>query len=578
MGTRHDIVIRGGTVIDGRGGEPLTADVAIDGDVVTAVGRVAGGGHEEIDARGAIVTPGFVDIHTHYDGQAIWEEALAPSSQHGVTTVVMGNCGVGFAPCREEDRAAVVELMEGVEDIPEIVMTTGLSWDWESYPEYLDAIEARRHDINIASFLPHAPLRVHVMRERAVCGEPATAEDIERMAALTRDAMRAGAAGFATSRSIFHRSSSGGVIPTAEAEERELTAIAKEVRAAGTGLLQLVSDYRSMSDVDGEFGLIERVVAASGCTLTLPTVQFHAQPDGWREIVARIEQANAGGLRIKGQTMVRGIGMLMGLELSLHPFAASPSYRAVSGLPLTERVEAMRDPELRRRIIADAPADAANPLAAQGRNFGWMFEAGDPIDYEPDLSQSLAARAERAGIKPVELAYDILLGDGGRGLIYQPFANYAEGNLDVVGTMLAHEDFVVGLGDGGAHYGAICDASYSTFLLSHWTRDRKRGGRIGLERAIKALSHDNAVLMGFADRGVLAPGYRADVNVIDYDRLRLHAPRVVFDLPAGGRRLSQRADGYRATLVNGLITRRDGEATGALPGRLIRANRQAVPA
>ena len=579
MTSQFDIVIRGGTIVDGRGGAPFEGDVAITGDTIVAVSRaIKGSGREEIDARGMLVTPGFVDVHTHYDGQAIWESRLSPSSGHGVTTVVVGNCGVGFAPCRKEDHARLIELMEGVEDIPGVVMTTGLTWDWETYPEFLNALDARPHDINIASYLPHSALRVYVMGERASHGAKATAEDTEKMGKITAEAIQAGAVGFATSRTLFHRSSKGDVIPTADAGEEELTAIARGMQSAGSGVFQVATDFKSNEDVPGEFAMFRRILRASGRPLTLSTAQTHSRPDQWRTIMSCIEEANNEGLTVTGQTMPRGIGLLLGLELTMHPFTMCPSYKEVAQLPLAEKVERMRDPALRARLIEEEPEDPSHPLIGFVRNFDGMFEGGDPIDYEPSLDDSIAARATRAGITPAELAYDILMKRDGHSIIFLPFANYAHGNLDVVASMMRHENFVLGLGDGGAHYGVICDASFPTFVLSHWTRDRRNGDKLTIPEAVRALTHDPARMIGFNDRGVIAEGYRADLNVIDYDRLKLHAPHVVYDLPAGGRRLTQKADGFSATVVNGKIVYRDGVHTGALPGRLVRGQQPAPAA
>lgn len=576
MAHDFDLVIRGGKIVDGTGGKPYAGDVAIIGDRIAAVGVVDGRGAEEIDAAGMIVTPGFVDIHSHFDGQAIWESRLQPSSGHGVTTAVMGNCGVGFAPCRAEDRGRLVELMEGVEDIPGVVMTTGLSWDWETYPEYLDAVASRPHDINLASLLPHSALRVYVMGARASAYERATEADLGRMAELTEEAMRAGAVGFGTSRTLFHRSSTGDIVPTADAGGDELLAIAMAMGRTGAGVIQIANDYKNREDIPGEFALMHNLVKESGRPLSLPTVQMHAAPDMWRDILDRIRAAREEGLSITAQTMPRGVGMLLGLELTMHPFTMCPSYQEIADAPLADKIARMRDPALRARLVTEEPADPTHPLIGFVRNFDGMYEAGDPIDYEPDPRDSIAARAARAGVTPAELAYDLLLKRDGHAMIYLPFVNYADGNLDVVGDMMASDDVVLGLADGGAHLGVICDASYSTFVLTHWSRDRRRGARFPVEQAIKMLSSETAQHFGFDDRGLLAAGYKADVNVIDYAGLKLHAPTVQYDLPAGGRRLTQRAEGYVATIVNGQVVYRNGEPTGALPGTLVRGP-QAAP-
>ena len=576
MHASYDLVIRGGSIVDGLAGDPFVGDVAISADRIVAVGKFKGGGAEEIQANGLLVTPGFVDIHTHYDGQVIWENRLSPSSAHGVTTVLMGNCGVGFAPCRAQDRLRLIELMEGVEDIPGAVMAEGLTWNWESYGEFLDAVEARPHDINVASYLPHSPLRVYVMGERAVAGERATDADIVRMAELTRDAMRAGALGFSSSRTLFHRSKTGDTIPTLDAGEEELLAISQAIRASGDGILQIVSDYKNMTDIEGEFALLKRVAQKAGRLLTLPIAQLHSAPEAWREVMARIEAANAEGMQITAQVLPRGTGLLFGLDLSMHPFILSPSYQAIQHLPLAERVARMRDPELAACIIAEPPRGPMHPLQEPMRRFEGMFEVGDALDYEPPLHSSIAARAARAGATAEQLAYELLLAHSDQAALYMPFANYAAGNLDTVMELMRHKDVVPGLGDGGAHYGVICDASYSTFMLSHWTRDRQRGEWFTVPQVVRAMACSTASMIGLHDRGVLAPGYKADINIIDYDRLRLHPPKIAFDLPAGGRRLTQRAEGYVATIVNGTVVYREGIATGALPGRLVRGQ-QSVP-
>jgi N-acyl-D-amino-acid deacylase len=576
MSDRHDIIIRNGTIVNGSGNAPFVGDVAIQGGRISAVGIVSGSADEEIEAAGLLVTPGFVDIHTHYDGQVIWDSRLAPSSGHGVTTVVMGNCGVGFAPCRAQDRERLTKLMEGVEDIPGVVLTEGLTWEWETYPEYLDAVQARPHDINIASLLPHSALRVYVMGERAVAGEVATPDDLARMAEVTTEAMNAGAIGFGTSRTIYHRSSTGDVVPTLDASEEELMAIARAIEAAGDGILQIANDYKDATDIAGEFALMVRVTKATGRSLTMPTTQSHSRTDEWRTIMRLVEQANEQGVPVKAQFIPRGIGMLFGLELSMHPFSLSPAYLALMHLPLAGRLERMRDPGVRAQLLAETPEDTSVPMFTFIRCFDRMFEFGDPLDYEPPLEASIEARAAALGIDPLELAYDLLLKHEGHAAFYAPLSNYGYGNLDPGYELLQHKDFVLGLGDGGAHLGTICDASYSTFMLTHWTRDRKRGPKIGLAQAIRALTSVTAETVGLLDRGLLAPGYNADVNIIDYDQLTLHAPKVAFDLPAGGRRLTQEADGYVATIVNGIVVYRGGRATGALPGELVRG-RRALP-
>lgn len=572
----YDIVIRGGTILDGTGGAPFVADVGIRDGRIERVGIIAGQGREELAANGLLVTPGFVDIHTHFDAQSIWESRMAPASEHGVTTVVFGNCGVGFAPCRSQDRQALVKLMEGVEDIPEVVMTEGLTWEWESYPEFLDAVASRPHDVNIASYLPHAPLRLYVMGERAEAGQEATTDDRAAMARITAEAMEAGALGFATSRSLFHRSATGEPICTQDAEEAELLAIAEAMGDPGRGIIQVAVDFGGARSLDEEFGILSRVAKTSGHPMTVPIAELHSAPDLWRQIMDRISRANAEGTEITAQALPRGIGIIYGLDLSAHPFFLKPSYREIANLPLPDRVAALRDPERRARILSEDPIEYHLPIAATLDRFEGMYEIGNPIDYEPVPESSIAARAAALGVTPAALAYDIVVEHGGEPAIYMPFANYASGNLDVAHEMFNHPDIVLGLGDGGAHYAVICDASYPTFLLTHWARDRVRGEKLGLPAIVRALSHDTAKTVGLKDRGVIAEGYAADINIIDHDDMRLPSPRVAHDLPKGGRRLRQKAEGYVATIVNGTVTYRNGVATGALPGRLVRG-RQPAP-
>jgi N-acyl-D-amino-acid deacylase len=569
-GYDYDMVIRGGTIVDGTGHDSRRGDVAVRGDRIAAVGEVSGRGAEELDASGLIVTPGFVDIHTHYDGQVIWEDRLFPSSGHGVTTVVIGNCGVGFAPCRPEDRDRLVRLMEGVEDIPGVVMADGLSWAWETYPQYLEAIERRPHDINIASYLPHSPLRVYVMGERAAQGEMATEQDRARMAAIASEAMKAGAIGFASSRTMFHRASDGSVVPTVDAGEEELTAIARAIGESGGGLIQIAADYRGYSDIDGEFGILRRVAREAGMPMSLPMNQSHSEPNNIYKLLNHIKAANSDGLSISGQMLPRGVGALLGLDLSLNPFSLTPAYQEIADLPLSARVERMLSPQVRARILDDRPGDAAVPLAAMVRRFDEMFPMSDPLDYEPRREEAIGPRARRLGIRPEELAYDLLLELEGRAFLYLPFLNYAHGNLDAIGELIQRDEVVLGLGDGGAHCGIICDAAYPTFMLSYWARDRTRGPQLALASAVRMMTRDTARVVGLYDRGVVAPGYRADLNLIDHAGLRLHAPQAWTDLPAGGKRLVQRADGYVATIVDGEIVYRNGVATGRLPGRLVR--------
>jgi N-acyl-D-aspartate/D-glutamate deacylase len=572
MERAFDLVIRGGTVVDGTGGATFDADVAVKDGRIAQVGRVAGSGLEEIDARGRIVTPGFVDVHTHYDGQATWDSRLQPSSWHGVTTVVMGNCGVGFAPCRPADHDLLIRLMEGVEDIPFPVLTEGLPWTWESYPDYLDHLAGRRFDVDVGSQLPHAALRVFVMGQRGVDREPATEADIAAMAAIAKRAMEAGALGFGTSRTLNHRSSDGSPIATLTAGEDELTGIALGMAAAGRGVLQVVSDFTGGAE---EFAMLRRIVQASGRPLSFSLVQSPRSPGGYRVMLDWLSQANADGLPIKGQAATRPVGVLFGLELTMNPFSQHPVYREIAGRPFEERVAALRDPAFRARLLVEPDADARGFANTQPRNWDKMYLMGVEPDYEPGADQTVAAIAAREGREPAAVALDHMLSDGGRGMLYLPFLNYAEGNLDHVVDMMRHPGVVPGLSDGGAHVGMICDGSFPTTNIVYWTRDRSRGEQLSLERMVQAQCRDTAELVGLNDRGLIAPGYRADLNVIDHAGMKLHAPQVAYDLPAGGRRLIQRADGYVATIVAGEITYRDGQPTGALPGRLVRGAQRA---
>lgn len=562
-----DLVIRGGHVIDGRGGPAVVCDVAIHEGRIARVGEVEGQGREEIDAAGLVVAPGFVDVHTHYDGQATWDERLAPSSWHGVTTVVTGNCGVGFAPCRPDDHETLVRLMEGVEDIPGVVLTEGLSWSWESFPEFLDAIEAKPHDIDLAVQLPHGPLRVYVMGERGANLEEATEDDIKRMAEITREALLAGAIGFSSSRTLNHRTSDGRPTPSLTAAEEELLGIAGALADTERGVLQFVSDFK---DQEAEVALLEKLARTSGRPLSISLAQSDLGPEHWRGLLEWIHEANERGLPLLAQVAGRPVGLMLSFEATLNPFIGTPSYQPVRSLPFDEKIEALRQPERREAILADVSEGRVSPGAKALLQFGKTFVLGDPPDYEQDPSQSLGAQAERQGIDPAALAYDRLLEDGGHSFLYFPFMNYAQGSLEPSLEMMKDDYTVLGLGDGGAHLGTICDASFSTHMVTHWARDRQRGERVPLETVVKWHTHDTARSVGLRDRGLLAPGYKADVIVFDFEGLRLHEPTLVRDLPAGGARLMQEAEGYRYTLVSGEVTYRDGEPTGALPGRLIR--------
>jgi N-acyl-D-aspartate/D-glutamate deacylase len=563
-----DLVIRDGTIADGRGGTPVEGDVAIRDGIIAEVGHVLQRGRQEIDARGLLVTPGFVDIHTHYDGQAVWDSHLAPSSWHGVTTVVMGNCGVGFAPVRRQDHDRLIELMEGVEDIPGAALHEGLPWNWESFGQYLDAVEKKPHDVDVAAQLPHGALRVYVMGERGAKLEAATDADIAEMRRLAAEAMRAGALGFSTSRTLNHRTVKGDPTPSLRATAAELSGIAMGLSDAGSGVIEMISDFDS-PDLETEFAMIRSLVAQSGRPLSLSLAQAHRASEGWRTLLSRIEDAARDGLPIRAQVAPRPIGLLLGLQGTLNPFIAHETFAAIKDKPLAEKVAAMRDPGFRARLLAETDARQSHPLARRVMAFEQIFPLGDPPDYEPPRETAVAAIAARKGRPAQDVAYDMLLEDDGRNFLFMPFANYANYNLDACGEMIAHSSCVMGLGDGGAHVGIISDASYPTYLLTHWGRDRARG-RFDIGFLVKRQTADTAAAVGLCDRGVIAPGMKADINVIDFDRLRIDRPVMAFDLPAGGKRLLQGASGYVATIVSGEIVSRNGEATGALPGKLVR--------
>lgn len=562
-----DLVIRGGTVVDGTGGPGRTADVAVKDGRIVEVGRVDGPATREIDASGALVTPGFVDIHTHYDGQATWDSTLAPSSNHGVTTVVMGNCGVGFAPVHDGDHDQLIELMEGVEDIPGAALHEGLAWDWGSFPEFLDALERRPHDIDFGAQVCHGPLRLFVMGQRGADREAATPAEIEEMGRLAAEGIRAGGLGFTTSRTLNHRTSRGEPTPTLTASRDELVGIARAIGRTGAGVLQVVSDF---PDAEVELETLLEMMRASGRPLSVSLSQ--ARPgDGYRLILDAIDAANAEGLEMRAQVAARGIGVLIGLQGSVNPLNRSATYRDLAGLALAERVAHLGDPAVRARVLDEYLDHGDSRMIRLER----VFELGDPPEYEPDPAASIAARAAREGRRPEELLYDLLLGDGGQALLYMPILNYFDGNLDAAGEMLAHPHAVPGLSDGGAHVGTICDGSFPTTLLSYWGRDRTKGRRFAVEWLIERQCRATARAVGLLDRGVVAPGYKADLNVIDFDRLGMAAPRLSFDLPAGGKRLLQASSGYVHTFVAGTEIGRDGQPTGETPGRLVRGARPA---
>jgi N-acyl-D-aspartate/D-glutamate deacylase len=588
METSYDLKIIGGTLVDGTGTPRYQGDIAIRDGKIVALGEIEGTAAQTLDASGAIVTPGFVDIHTHYDGQISWDADMAPSSLHGVTTAVLGSCGVGFAPCRPEDRAKLIALMEGVEDIPGSALAEGLTWEWESFPEYMDALDAKPHSIDFCLQLTHDPLRVYVMGDRAVHNEAATAADIAAMRDLLRAGLEAGAVGFSTGRSDNHRSATGAHTPAAEAQSEELSGLAAAFQGLNHGVVQAVSDFDMPYGDEHfarEFDLIEKMAQAAGRPLSVSLMQRDQSPEQWRWIMERVEQANAAGTPMRMQVGARAIGVLLGLEATFHPFMGFPSYKAISHLPLNERVAKMQDPAFKAQILTEKSEPVAGdgsalpPLAdlllAQIEMLGMrMFILGENPNYEPSMADSIGMKARLRGDSVLSGLYDALLEDAGHALIYFPLYNYTSGNLDNVYTMLSHPLALPGLGDGGAHVGTICDASFPTYLLTHWARDRA-GNKFTLEQVVKMQTHDTARFIGLHDRGTLAVGQKADINIIDFEQLRLHPPHLIGDLPAGGKRLMQHATGYRATLVSGQIIAQNGQLTGAYPGRLVRVGNPA---
>ena len=566
----RSVLIQGGTLVDGTGSAARQADVEVVDGKIARVGAIGPGKHEVIDARGCLVTPGFVDIHTHYDGHVMWDTSVSPSSLHGVTTAVMGNCGVGFAPCRPEHRQTLIELMEAIEDIPGPVLEQGLPWNWRTFPEYLDALDARHYDIDIATQLPHGALRVNVMGERAVRREPATDEDRAEMARLAGEAIRAGAVGFSTSRIGAHKTKYGEMTPDFMAAEGELQAIAMALKQEGRGVLQCVTDIAGQREAGiAEFQLLRRLVKHSGRSLSMNVNQREIDPEGVDRLMKMIGEANRDGLQIKAQVMGRPIGLVLGFELTQNPFCGHPSFQPLAKLPFVERIRALGNPELRQKILAEHDSDAIR--VSRIARYDKLFPVDERPDYEPRFEHSVTARARSSGVTPAEWAYDFLLKDGGKHMLYRPLLNFAGGNLDGVYDMMTDPNSVPGIGDGGAHCGMTCDSSITTFNLSYWTRDRTLGPRLSIEKIVKGHSADSAALLGFSDRGRIAPGLKADINVIDYDRLRILPLEIIYDMPGGARRLVQKAEGYVATLVSGIPILRHDQPTGERPGRLLRS-------
>jgi N-acyl-D-aspartate/D-glutamate deacylase len=568
----HDLVITGGTVVDGTGAAPRAADVAISDGIVTEVGRVDGAARRRIEADGAVVTPGFVDVHTHYDGQATWDAMLTPSCWHGVTTVVMGNCGVGFAPAAPDRHAWLIGLMEGVEDIPGAALSDGIQWAWETFPEYLDHLDTTEKALDIGTQVPHGAVRAYVMGERGARNEPATPDDIEAMAAIVQEGISAGALGFSTSRTIAHMAIDGEPVPGTFAAEDELFGIGRALGAIGAGVFELAPAGALGEDLAAprkEMDWMRRLAAEIGRPVTFALTQNDHDPQSWREMLDLCAEAAADGADVRPQVAARPVTLLLGLQ-NFHPFAYCPSWGPIGVLPLAERVARMRDATVRSTLLAEVAS--IDPTMTQFVDPERVFALGTTPNYEPDRSDSIAARARRAGVDPWQLYYDTLLDDDGRQLVMRPLLNFSDFTLDAVREMLVHPTTAFGLSDGGAHCGTTCDASTPTFLVTHWTRDRAHG-RLPLEWAVKKMTHDTAQLFGLGDRGVLAPGKVGDANVIDLDGLALERPEMVHDLPGGARRFVQRSRGYVATVKSGRVTLCDGADQGERPGVLLRGAR-----
>ncbi|WP_373489531.1 amidohydrolase family protein [Blastomonas sp.] len=566
-----DLIIRGGTIYDGLGGAPYVGDIAIKGSIIANIGDIAGHAREEIDANGLIVTPGFVDIHTHYDGQATWDDVMAPSAWHGVTTVVMGNCGVGFAPAAPDRHDWLIRLMEGVEDIPGTALAEGMTWDWESFPEYLDALERLPRTIDIGTHVPHGAVRAYVMGERGAANEAPTDADIAAMVDIVEDGLRAGALGFSSSRTVLHKSVDGVLVPGTTATAEELIGIGRAMGRVGHGVFEMTSD---LMPEWREFDWMTELSKETGLPVTFSMLQSPMKQMHWTEQMAACAEANRSGGRIVAQISLRGTGVVMNWRGTVHPFVQRPSWRAIAHLPWGDQLAQLKNPAFKAQLLGEDNLPPPSPdIAALVMlvTAGWalQFPMREGFTYEPTHDESIALLADSAGRNPAEYAYDALMADDGNGFLYLPILNYQDGNLDFIKGLLERDDTVVSLSDGGAHCGTICDAAAPTFLLSYWTRDRK-AGTISVELAVKRQCHDTARLYGLNDRGVLKPGYLADINIIDLARLKLKQPWLAFDLPADGKRLLQKADGYVATIKSGEVTFREGEVTKARPGGLIR--------
>ncbi|MDO8289117.1 MAG: amidohydrolase family protein [Parvibaculum sp.] len=565
----HDLIIRGGMLVDGTGAAPRLANIAIDKGIISEVGTVTGSAKREIDATGHVVTPGWVDIHTHYDGQVTWDPLITPSCWHGVTTVVMGNCGVGFAPARPDKHDWLIELMEGVEDIPGAALAEGIKWGWETFPEYLDMLDSQSRVLDIATQVPHGSVRAYVMGDRGARNEAATPDDIVQMSKIVREGVEAGALGFSTSRTMLHISKDGEPVPGTFANKDELMGIGRALGEAGHGVFEMASD---MTPAEDEFMWMKELSAETGLPVTYALLQSPVDSEKWRTMLDLTAEARKQGANVTAQIACRPTGLVLGWQSTIHPFITKPTYVELARLPFAERLVELKKPDVRAAILSEKAKDMGTlgMIMTQGYDRMFRLDHGGKLDYEPRAEDSVAALAKTEDKDPAGIVYDMLMENDGRGYIYLPLLNYAKFNFDHIFEMMQHPNTVLSLSDGGAHCGVICDASFPTYMLTHWVRDRARGPRLPIEQVVRMQTHDTARLYGLNDRGVIAPGMKADVNVIDFDKLAIMAPEMVFDLPADGRRMIQKASGYRATIVSGAVTFEHGQATGEMPGRLVR--------